>query len=85
MVPQQKLALRSTVSAYACYKLTHPLSDHYLYGYIDRNSPEFGRIRDLVGVSKERPAILMLRFQDRNNPQNQVVIDSLVNDTWFKP
>lgn len=71
----------SSESDWQSYRLTFAHSDDFVYGYIERSSP----INDMVRLASDqtsRPMILRIRYRDATSHPSQVLIDSVVSDSW---
>jgi len=53
------------------------------YGYMDRNSPIFKQLGETIESGQHPPVIINLRYPENAISPEQVVIDSLVLDSWF--
>lgn len=65
------------------YRLLSPDREHPLYGYAEKEGLVEGQIRH-VGVGKNLPLMLSLKFPTGATSNNQVVIERLVSDGWVE-
>lgn len=71
----------SSESHWQSYRLTFAYSDDFVYGYIERSSPVNDMVR-LASDQTSRPMILRIRYRDTTSHPSQVLIDSVVSDSW---
>jgi hypothetical protein len=53
------------------------------YGYMDRNSEAYRRLSPIVESGLNPSVIVNLRYVNNSISPEQVVIDSVVHDSWF--
>jgi len=71
----------SSESQWQSYRLTFAHSDEFVHGYIERSSPVHDSVR-LASDQISRPMTLRIRYRDATSHPSQVLIDSVVADSW---
>ena len=82
------------VSEYEAYQLDFLESDEYLYGYVKRGTPEYGKFVDMFpyeGTAEmrksyinpmKRPLILKVRFLENSKARRSVLIEDIISPIW---
>jgi hypothetical protein len=73
----------SAESDWQSYRLDFPGEEKFLYGYIRRDDPLINQLRPIASDSNGA-MILRIRYVESNSNDTQVVIDSVVSDSWIK-
>jgi hypothetical protein len=73
----------SAESDWQSYRLDFPGEEKFLYGYVRRDDPLINQLRPIASDSNGA-MILRIRYVESNSHDTQVVIDSVVSDSWIK-
>ncbi len=75
----------SNSSDWACYQLTTPDSDEFLYGYVRADSPLVAEINNIIlrDGGEQAAMILKLHIPEKLESKRGVMIEKLVCDSWL--